>query len=96
MLEDPTLGTEANDPSRCLVIQCLRSIVLRLLERGMLSSGIGNSSTKCKLFGQIMTPKENKNSGSPSCHCIIVKKKPAPKTAQNLSFMRAETVLRPL
>lgn len=38
----------------------------RLLERDMLSSGIRNPSTKCKLFGQILTPKK-KNAGSPSC-----------------------------
>lgn len=95
MPHNPALCTEANDHWRYSVIQCLRSVVLRLLERDMLSSGIGNSSTKCKLFGQIMTPKGNKNSGSPSCHCIIVKI-PARKSAQNLSFMRAETVLRPL
>lgn len=29
-------------------------------ERDMLSSGIGNSSTKCKLFGQLLTPKEKR------------------------------------
>lgn len=44
----------------------LEKTVFRLLERDMLSPGIRNPSTKCKLFGQILTP-QRKNANSPSC-----------------------------
>lgn len=53
-----------------------------------------NPSTKIKLFGQILTPLKKKRRFAFMPRVVV--KTPLAASPQNLSFIRADTVLRPL